>query len=445
MHYSSETDPPEIRHKLAALHSQEAIVKQLSQSLNQAQIEYERLKMEICAYRTSLTPMQRCPEEVILMIFQAYANNNTSLATHLLPVCRRWHHIIVNAPGLWNHISVRYGGTWDVKAEAGLATRRINTCLKYSASMPLHITLDCQNLESEQSRLSGYIAHCLNEIGFPDLDTSFKTRNVDVYSLGATVLDRDISRCHPDHAIVSISTLVEDIRRQKKRCESLDVILPKNNPRDLRQRVWQLFGRLSLSLVTLSVKESPRSGNSLFDLSSLEVLKLTGDIEHLDFLPLKLNSLKCMVLETTFAMYHRSLQLSRFTQLERLVLRCGQYYGWTSAGTINLPCLRSLHLTSYPSVSVTWNVPVLQLLELDGRLEWPLPDVRVLHVRLENSVFYPKDNAPRLLRQFLSTYKDMQQFTIPARLRSNWDSLVRELTQKQELPLELPNIAFTPA
>jgi hypothetical protein len=100
MHYSSETDPPEIRHKLAALHSQEAIIKQLSQSLKQAQIEYDRLKMEICVYRASVAPMQRCPEEVILMIFQAYANKDASLATRLLSVCRRWHHIVVNAPGL---------------------------------------------------------------------------------------------------------------------------------------------------------------------------------------------------------------------------------------------------------------------------------------------------------------------------------------------------------
>jgi len=112
--------------------------------------------MEICTYRASAAPTQKCPEEVILMVFQMYTEKNSSFATHLLPVCHRWHPIAVNAPALWNHINVRLGGTWDVKAEAKLVTRMINTCLKHSASMPLHITLDCQDLESEKSRLNGY-------------------------------------------------------------------------------------------------------------------------------------------------------------------------------------------------------------------------------------------------------------------------------------------------
>lgn len=147
---------------------------------------------------------------------------------------------------------------------------------------------------------------------------------MDLYTPDPTTLNPDTSRCHPDHAMVSISTLVGDIGKYMKRWKSLDIILPKNDPRStLRQRIWQLFVWPSPNLVTLSIGpigpigDNAQNGSYFLDLSSLEVFKLGSDITQLDFLPLKFNSIKSMALEAALL---KSLHLSRFTRLERLVV-----------------------------------------------------------------------------------------------------------------------------
>ena len=103
---STQADPPEIQQKIQALYAQNSLIKQIQSNLSAAQLERDRLEREIFEYRASVAPIQKCPEEVLLMIFELYSNYNPQLVTHLLPVCRHWYNIAVNAPQLWNHIGI---------------------------------------------------------------------------------------------------------------------------------------------------------------------------------------------------------------------------------------------------------------------------------------------------------------------------------------------------
>jgi len=87
--YANASDSSEIRVKLELLHQQEKIIEYLANKLEAAQLEYYCLEAEIKSYQASLSPIQKCPEEVLLIIFESFSKQNPKTVAGLLPVCKQ--------------------------------------------------------------------------------------------------------------------------------------------------------------------------------------------------------------------------------------------------------------------------------------------------------------------------------------------------------------------
>src|SRR5450631_876186 len=110
--YSSETDPPEIRRRLEQIRGQRALIDDLATRLKAAELEYDRMETDLNEYRASVAPIRKCPEEVLLMIFESFSKAAPELVAGLLEVCKRWRDIAANAPRLWTHIRIKIEPTW---------------------------------------------------------------------------------------------------------------------------------------------------------------------------------------------------------------------------------------------------------------------------------------------------------------------------------------------
>ena len=155
---SCQTDPPEIRRRLESIQNQWALIDDLATRLKAAQLEHDRMEKELNEYRASIAPVRKCPEEVLLMIFESFALSAPEFVAGLLQVCIRWHDIAANVPRLWTHIHIKVELTWDQREAARKDAAMIETHLHYSASLPLHINVDLENMLNQKSQEEGFLS-----------------------------------------------------------------------------------------------------------------------------------------------------------------------------------------------------------------------------------------------------------------------------------------------
>ncbi|KAF9003244.1 hypothetical protein BDQ17DRAFT_490192 [Cyathus striatus] len=94
--------------------------------------------------RCSQSRICQLPDELLVKIFTYVQDGNISILRRspgqiwdLQQVCVRWRNIVQSAPSLWNNFEVRLQG--DVDPET--MTKRIQSCLKFSGTAPLSMTL----------------------------------------------------------------------------------------------------------------------------------------------------------------------------------------------------------------------------------------------------------------------------------------------------------------
>jgi F-box-like len=476
--FSNTSNPPAIRRKLAALRRQKKTIKDLTVRLERAQLKYDRLEKEIIRYQASVAAVRKCPEEILVMIFELYARRRPWRVTHLLPVCQRWYHIAMNTPTLWNHIIVRFDGEWDVEEEASTAKKEIEACLQRSAGLPLHIVLDLSDIQTESAALKAHVTEFLLEedpkTEYDELRCFFECLRfsglVDdkplVDEAGRLAVERILDRrgrytaSSPGHAWDAISLLVGNDGEHMKRWATLDLLLPETE--ELSLQVWPLLRgsapnltRLSISDVTfLQQYHDTEPFEWLSDLSSLEELTLDSEVQNLNFLKLDFTSLKCLSLEISLRDPYQCLQLSQFASLEHLAVEGVSDSSSSDSesddsftGEITLPLLQTLTLSYRVNAAIAWNVPTLRLLRLNCRaalLLDGLPDVQALHVCWKSSRGKQSERRVRrfqhVLKSMVSTYRQMQKLTIRTFLRPIWEEVVRSLREEERSAL--PTVVF---
>jgi hypothetical protein len=439
---SSETDPPEIRRRLESIQRQRALIEDLATRLKAAQLEHDRMETELNEYRCSIAPIRKCPEEVLLMIFESFAEAAPELVMDLLQVCQRWRDIAANAPRLWTHINIKVEPTWDQRKAARKDDAMIETHIEHSASLPLHINVDLSDMLGEDAQVEGFYGGLLSNGCNNEICCDAKRYVSKLEECESNPIPFFSESYGPEKVSWTIRTLAGSYEEHPHtlRWQSARIFLPCNG-RDITG-IWKLFSDPTPQLkeLLISADFSQLSSKKCFpDLSSLEALTLEGMVTDFDFLGLTFPSVKHLELEMDISL---SSQLSLFTSLEYLDVL---FQGKPAAGNvpaIHLPVLRDLTIHVYGSTGVEWHVPVLQTLMIAGSLDdesKALPNVHAVKVSWElRQPGNPTGVEPELhrtLQTILSKYSDMQELSLHIQLKPVWEKYVRDLSEEERLVL----------
>lgn len=90
-----------------------------------------------------VSPADRLPEELLVSIIKILIEPRPSSIGPLLFISRYWHHVAVTTPSLWSKIHSGPRSLEGVRKD----TKYVQTAVKNSASLPLDIAIDLQNLD----------------------------------------------------------------------------------------------------------------------------------------------------------------------------------------------------------------------------------------------------------------------------------------------------------
>lgn len=447
---STESDPPGIRAKIEELKIQKKTVDELISRLEVAQLEILRLEREIVEYHASVAPIQNCPEEILHTIFELYTEHKPRLIANILGVCRRWYSIAINAPTLWNRIDVILPTTWDMQGATRKIDSMINLFLQRSISLPLHIRLDCSEIQPGSVLFSNHLSDYLYG-AVPSL--ALYTVRLHVESWDTSAFTGTGSVCSPNHGYNTISLLVGEDGVHMKRWQTFELILTQET--DMDDEVWRRLSYEAPNLIRLVTEDfyfdpddRVKGLNPLSNMTSLKELTINGTMSHIDLIGVKETSLTFLSLgNVDLRAHHHSLLLSRFVNLEHLMIVEKRGYhpsAVTSRIPITLPRLQILNVSSPEHGSIQWTVPILQTLRIYGSLSSGLPGVRALHVYLTLRNFEPTfmKEGRDILRQLVSQYKEMEALTLPEVSKPIWETYTSHITQEKESVVKLPNITF---
>jgi hypothetical protein len=105
-----------------------------------------------------LAPIQRCPSDVLLIIFEFYLADNPRYIRRLLLVCKQWCIVVRETPQLWTHIRFRIPSSYS-KINPRLLlhsdiTAFVKACLKRAGNSLLHIDANFFCLEDYGTHFS---------------------------------------------------------------------------------------------------------------------------------------------------------------------------------------------------------------------------------------------------------------------------------------------------
>lgn len=103
-----------------------------------------------------LAPIQKCPSDVFLIVFELYLVENPRYIRRLLLVCKQWYILVKEPPQLWTHIPFEiplpYSKKNPLLSLQSDITAFVKACIK-RAGNSLHIDADFSSLED-------YEIHC---------------------------------------------------------------------------------------------------------------------------------------------------------------------------------------------------------------------------------------------------------------------------------------------
>ncbi|KIM20852.1 hypothetical protein M408DRAFT_119411 [Serendipita vermifera MAFF 305830] len=452
--------PPQVQELVLSLQRAREDVIQLEIQLEIAKKSRDLLEKEWSRYKASVAPIRRCPEEILLMIFEHYLFENPRLIRHLLLVCQHWHRLTISAPRLWNRIFIDVGEEWDIKNACKSIQKWVERCLSHSQPLLLDITLDFTSIEEPGIKIRNKILDSLS--GDLEDDDALDCVNdwaarLDIYALD----DPDIiSVCQLYHLFELLSIVVGSNGEIMARWGSLELHLPYD-----RSLAWEIMQYLSYPATSLNrlysnnigrLSHSTEDGYQylLFTLRSLESLNIPDllDLSLLDIQPLSVKSINFRALRSW-----DSVALNVFTQLQELAITFS--YAFMSlesrlvGSIVTLPCLRRLILRGvFPNLgAIKFQVPVLDMLRISrASIEEPLPypSVHALGLSLgcdahqRPYLHYTFDQLQSYLRAILLQYQRTVYLHLPLHLKERTLEFLKELKNASVLSSCLESVCF---
>lgn len=365
-----QSDPPEIRRKIQALFLQDKLIEELTSRLFSAQLERGRLEKEIYEYRASVAPIQKCPEEILGIVFEYYLLENPRLICRLLLVCRNWYKVTVSSPRLWNRIPIKFVLELDAKSTFKSVEKRVDQCLTLSKSTPLELDLDFSEFISPEAGVRNIICKFLSEyVAVDGMDFKIWLESLCIEE------PEIITICQYNDALNLLNRMIGDNGEVMSRWRSLDLCLP-DDP-FLALKIIEHFKHATPNLVRLLIIDTwalwdfSKPAEKLFpDLSSLQHFEVTNPID-LDFITPGYSSVHTLTFNDVT--YWDPSILSRFTHLRKLEIEGWRYRQAELAPSVrtvvHLPELRQLIIKGLVLNfdNVEFQAPILDLLHLSRR------------------------------------------------------------------------------
>lgn len=436
-----------------------ARLEELKQLVLATEQEVKRLKDKLIQYESvkplSAGPIEKCPQELLSIIFKYFILDRPSHVRRLLPVCRRWYDLIIQDPQMWNtiRIVVPYH-EWDVESRTQSIKPLIRSCLERSRSALLHVDLNLTHLDVPRDliveRLYQGFWKASEDAGPESTDLLFDWLDDLDYE---DLLNNDnfIAECIPDHVFDLIDLISGQNGENMERWQTLKIAFPMHP--ELAPLLWPklLHPTLSLSDIQFTNLEHLRDLDANDPLPFFESTKCArvsdcGDWHMLSrMFPTSLRELNAEI-SSELAFFGG---LASFINLTKLCietvyipsLRPGEDAGDCA---IFLPVLQEFQLIGeFSSVieRVGFHFPILK----DLILEWGahvqakpwLPAVQPKRLRWDvNPIRFEviKKVTEGVLRDLLLRYTTTKELRVPAFMRAVLLGLLVELSSDDTLP-----------
>ncbi|KIM32546.1 hypothetical protein M408DRAFT_19946 [Serendipita vermifera MAFF 305830] len=408
--------------------------------LETAKKSRDLLEVEWFRYKASMAPIRKCPEEILLMVFEYYLSKNPRLVRRLLLVCRQWYQLAISAPRLWNRILIYVGEEWDVDNACKSIRMWVERCLTRSKPLLLDITLDFSVIGDPVTKIRSKIVKSLYEELNGDVidlvNDWAATLHVD------TLDDPDVISVYQFHHLFDLlNILVGHNGKNMSRWRSLELHLPDMGPvaMEITQRLTYPATSLNrLYWIDTSCLSNYIEGDYQYPLSTLRSLESLDvpdpldlsflDIQHSSVNNLKIRAQRCW----------SSVALNMFTQLQELEIIFEYAYPSLEAEFVTLPSLRRLILKGWLSNlgDAKFQVPVLDMLCISrGSINGPFSHPRVHAIRLTLEfdwhqypyLRYAFDQLRSYLHAVLVQYQNTVHIHLPLHLKENALEILGEL------------------
>lgn len=431
-------------------------LKQLKNLVANSERTVKRLKKNLasCEAAVAIVPpafINKCPPEILSMIFKFSIVGNPQNIQRLLLVCKRWHNFILQDPQMWNTIHIRVpNDEWDVESWALSTSSFVKCCLERSRSTLLDLELDFTYMRTSRQQLIDRL----------DATCGFETDDDGVLRDWLASLDYDdlldhddlIGSCGPEHAVDLIDELIGPAGEIMERWGSLKILFPTYFENEtLLLGIWSklIYPAANLSSIYLEELDhlddaDPDEGTFLVPyfpkITCLTISDLRNWDTRLSFIPASLQRLSAETnLEPAFLR-----QLARFNQLTCLTLR-GIYRSRVDDGnhstphSISLPLLQELVFVGHFKglETIQFNLPKLETLTLQwGYSPLTQPNVRPSRVRWEPSelIFPRAPDVKSYMRILLLHYTDSEDVCVPLSIKGIILDLLKELENEGTLP-----------
>lgn len=444
-----------------------ARLEELKQLVLVTEQEIERLKGKLTQYESakalSARPINKCPPEILSIIFKYFILDHPSHVRRLLLVCRHWHNLIVQDPQMWSRIHIAIPEhEWNMKLWTKSMRPFISTCLERSRSAYLQVDLDFTNLQNPREQIKEKLYQGFwkssNAAEFGDDDLLWEW--LDELDYDDLLDDEDfIEKCVPEHVFGLMDFIVGPKGRNMERWQSLKMEFPTTS--ELASSLWYKL-----------LHPTPNLPNIHF--TQLDHLRDWGSNDSLPFFA----STQCATVSDVgnWRMFSRMFS----TLLRELTAEISSELGFFRgvAGFINLTklCVRTPYGTRFDSDEdmgpCTIFLPVLQEFRLIGSfssdlekidfrfpalkdfvLEWSpalvskpwLPVVQPKRLRWTvdgRRSERIKEAAEGVLRDLLLRYTNTKELCVPASMKTVLLGLLEELSGAGTLPDSWEMISF---
>jgi F-box-like len=446
----SQDLPCAIQEKISLLSMFEGLIQNLEEQLNSIRKEHARLEWDVEPYRIRHSPsamekltrdktatsndmaplINRCPNEILYMIFEHCAHPQHRRIGELLFVCKRWNSILMRSPAIWAKIQVPHGSRFFSDYLRSRTLTYISTCIERSGQLLLDVVLSLEDIPTHSRYLVDKLSGAALEVVMP------KDRDVILDLIGEVFGEVYTKPLNYEEQLNQFIDCISGAGGcHMKRWRSLSIILPSFEAAGMI--LWQRMSYPTPNLKFCSIGNLPIEDVSLewlashgpTDLSLVEQLTITQGNEcvPLNALHLSANALKHLALD--FDEQLRTLSSLRpFTSLQTLELihKPAIYYSrWEPPDSSTWPIL-SIRLPQLKEITLRGNYAPLQAIHFDT------PALETLTIQSEESFDVPpKLSAPIVRWRIQKRHGDKWEVE---ELRVAHDILSKMATKELVLP-----------
>lgn len=319
--------------KIRLLKDKASQIRTLQAQLEHLQAEYRRLERDISPCQmvvleedispqaTPVPAVHKCPNEILLLIFEHYIAERHRNVRCLLFVCKRWNALTMQTPRLWARLQIT-----EVEDVVELSyTHRsllayISACKRRSCGLPLDVELDLYDLPTRGVYVFSEMMSFAQNLVDEEAHAAIESQIFDIdWDHKCSYYERKINGLL--HSIFGAKGAAMD------QWATLSLVLPDDD--ELALRVWKRMTGASPNLKSVSITMSPAWNLDIDSFDTKDGPNFSS-VEHLDCkrcldcIPLRffhLSPEKVTHLEITFSQTLSDFPyLVNFTRLRKLGL-----------------------------------------------------------------------------------------------------------------------------